>query len=256
MVEVKCNRCGKSFKKHKSQIGKNNYCSRECVKRRVKVNCKKCDKTIELQNYKVLKTGNFCSVYCRNEYQKTFTGSKNHFYGKKHTQETKERISQKKRGVKTTKRVELISVECSYCGKHKEVTPYIYKRSENHFCSIECHGKWKSIYNVGENNVNYNFDLSEEERKIRRNYPEYYSFLKEVLDRDNHNCVVCQRKDSLCVHHKDAYHWCKERRTDVSNGVTLCTTCHNHFHSIYTYRNNTEDQFINFYNQYANTELS
>ena len=65
-------------------------------------------------------------------------------------------------------------------------------------------------------------------------------------------CECCGAKNGngktiiLNAHHKDGYHWCVERRHDVTNGVTLCDECHKEFHDIYGNRNNTEEQYNEF----------
>ena len=106
--------------------------------------------------------------------------------------------------------------------------------------------------NRGENNPNYNHDLTQEERLIGRKFTEYYKWREEVYKRDNYTCQHCgsNKGGLLNAHHKDGYHWCKERRTDVSNGVTLCKHCHDEFHNLYGNKHNTEQQ----YNEWNNTE--
>ncbi|WP_373864528.1 hypothetical protein [Paenibacillus humicus] len=38
----------------------------------------------------------------------------------------------------------------------------------------------------------------------------------------------------------------RDRRVDVTNGVTLCKTCHDDFHRLYGRRNNNEVQLSEF----------
>ena len=45
------------------------------------------------------------------------------------------------------------------------------------------------------------------------------------------------------MHHLDGYNWCIEKRTDETNGITLCSNCHKNFYSIYGKGNNTKEQF-------------
>ena len=45
------------------------------------------------------------------------------------------------------------------------------------------------------------------------------------------------------VHHRDGYDWCKEKRTDDTNGIIMCSTCHKSFHMTYGYGGNTKKQF-------------
>lgn len=129
------------------------------------------------------------------------------------------------------------------CKDHGEFKNTIYRVLKGTKCPI-CHYESR----IGENHPNYNPDLTDEERKIRREYPEYREWRIAVYERDNYTCQVCgdNKGGNLVAHHKDGYNWCKERRTDVSNGVTLCDKCHDEFHSIYGYGNNTEEQFNEF----------
>jgi 5-methylcytosine-specific restriction endonuclease McrA len=69
----------------------------------------------------------------------------------------------------------------------------------------------------------------------------------DVYKRDNYTCQICGlRGGKLNAHHLDGYHWCKERRFDIDNGVTLCKDCHDEFHQTYGRKNNTEEQFNKF----------
>jgi ribosomal protein S27AE len=97
----------------------------------------------------------------------------------------------------------------------------------------------------GENHPAYNHNLTDEEREYKRYYPDYYEWRRKVFERDKYSCVGCgdSKGGNLIAHHKDGYGWCKERRTDVDNGVTLCESCHKEFHSLYGFRNNTESQY-------------
>lgn len=99
--------------------------------------------------------------------------------------------------------------------------------------------------NTGENNHNYNPHLTIEERIIGRKYSEYPEWRASVYERDSYTCRCCgdNQGGNLNAHHLDGYNWCTERRTDVTNGVTLCEECHADFHSKYGKGNNTEAQY-------------
>lgn len=57
---------------------------------------------------------------------------------------------------------------------------------------------------------------------------------REVFTRDDYTCVLCkQRGGRLHSHHMDGFSYHPDRRLDVTNGVTLCTECHQAFHKIY-----------------------
>lgn len=97
----------------------------------------------------------------------------------------------------------------------------------------------------GELSPNWNPKITEEERFLKRSInPKYTEFIKKVLARDNYTCRCCgQFQGDIETHHLDGYDWCKEKRTDETNGITLCKTCHKNFHSIYGYGGNTKEQF-------------
>lgn len=110
--------------------------------------------------------------------------------------------------------------------------------------------------NFGKNHPKWNPDKTIEERIVKRNYNDYYIWRKSVYERDNYICQCCgnQYDHNLNAHHKDGYNWCKERRLDIDNGITLCENCHilseNSFHKIYGNGNNTEQQFNEWINKF------
>lgn len=72
---------------------------------------------------------------------------------------------------------------------------------------------------------------------------EYSTFVNKVLARDNYTCQRCGYKGDLKVHHLNGYNWYIEGRYNVINGITLCGSCHNKFHSQYGKGDNTKNQF-------------
>jgi hypothetical protein len=103
---------------------------------------------------------------------------------------------------------------------------------------------------TGENHPNWNPNLTEEERENKRKFYGYVQWRDEVYKRDNYTCQVCgdSRGGNLNAHHKDSYDWCVDRRLDIDNGVTLCEDCHLDFHMENGYGDNTEEQFIQWFN--------
>jgi len=114
------------------------------------------------------------------------------------------------------------------------------------------------IHNVGENNPSWNPNLTDEDRIIERNLAENVEWIKKVLKRDNYKCQCCGNKTSgnLNVHHLEGYHWCKELRFEVSNGVTLCKDCHKEFHRLFGTKWNTSEQFYIFLRNNNNETLN
>lgn len=76
-----------------------------------------------------------------------------------------------------------VTVECSWCGATKKTKPDRIATRENHFCNHECHGKWKSENNVGENNPAWNSvgvscaacgEIKQVSRSRRRDYERHF----------------------------------------------------------------------------------
>lgn len=101
---------------------------------------------------------------------------------------------------------------------------------------------------IGPKHPAWNPLLTEEERIIKRGYPEYKEWRQAVYERDSFTCQICGDKTSgnLAAHHIESYDINKELRTVLENGVTLCIDCHDNFHHIYGRGNNTREQFKKF----------
>ena len=99
-----------------------------------------------------------------------------------------------------------------------------YKKENGLYYCGTCSRK---LFNSKENHPRWNSNKTNEERALRRNYFEYENFRMQVLKRDNYTCQCCNHQSTnLEVHHLDGYDWCKEKRTIVTNGITLCKNCH------------------------------
>lgn len=118
----------------------------------------------------------------------------------------------------------------------------------------------KRVNNRGENNSSWNPNLTEEEREVGRNiivdgrsiYPEWRT---KVFERDGYRCILCDKKQNINAHHLNGYHWDKENRFNVDNGVTLNIDIHRLFHILYGNKNNTKEQFEEFSIRYKNGEF-
>lgn len=100
----------------------------------------------------------------------------------------------------------------------------------------------------GKENPNYNTNKTDEEREKERLVEGYGIWRKNVFERDNYTCQHCgdNRGGNLKAHHLDSWDWCREKRLEVDNGITLCDLCHKQFHDEYGYGKNTIQQFITF----------
>lgn len=96
----------------------------------------------------------------------------------------------------------------------------------------------------GPNHYKWKQDRSLVDVRIRHRMK---NFTTGVMTRDNFICQKCLiRGGNLVAHHLDGYHWCKEKRQDIDNGITLCKECHLCFHKSYGFINNTREQFEEF----------
>ena len=140
---------------------------------------------------------------------------------------------------------EKIEYMCDNCEKIFTSTYANYSKMKKINNKCYCQKCSLAIYNSGENHPLWNFNITDDERIYGRKYPEYIEFTKKVLTRDKYTCQCCGKKNGIVheVHHLDGYNWCIEKRTDETNGITLCKTCHSNFHAIYGHGDNTKEQF-------------
>jgi len=124
-VTVKCDYCGKKFKKKKSEVEDtdHNFCCKEHFhkwqsdKHTVEVECDNCGKKFKRDKSKYEKYDHhFC---CRECYREFTRGEHHPRYNSK-------------------------IVECDYCGKEFEKEKGEIEKSEHNFCSPECYHKWDS----------------------------------------------------------------------------------------------------------------
>lgn len=99
---------------------------------------------------------------------------------------------------------------------------------------------------IGSKNYNWNSELTELERVVNRNYDQYKKWRLAVYKRDGYKCVLCSSKKSIHAHHLYSYHQYNHLRTDLNNGITLCSNCHSRFHKKFGFINNTLEQFLSF----------
>lgn len=131
------------------------------------------------------------------------------------------------------------------CRNHD--TPHEFEICWSDACQgVGCY-KCGVIARIGDKNGNWNPLLTQEERENRRScvgFLEYLEWRKQVLKRDKNTCSSCGSKKELVCHHLNGWHWFKEGRLDPNNGVTLCKSCHKHFHKTYGNKYNTKEQFL------------
>ena len=261
----KCS-CGNEFEK--SYLKFKNHKQRQCKecgrrngankkKTSVIVNCTYCGKELEMQPNRIKAAKNiFCNAQCKGKYMSehvkgennpSYKGATVHCdYCGKEINKPPSLIKEKNfcdRNCMANYMKTGETVKCYVCGKEFYKIKSQIDRSEKHFCSEKCKCEHQTTLR-GELSPQYNPNLTDEERIVNRDYIEYTEWRNKVFERDNYTCQKCgKRQGDINAHHLNGYHWYKEGRTDVNNGVTLCSYCHKEFHEIYSNRNNTKEQY-------------
>lgn len=134
-----------------------------------------------------------------------------------------------------------IKCKCKICGNEWTTKANCLLRKKNYHC-LECLRLSK-----------FNPNLTEEDRRTKRDYAEAKNWKKKVYKKDNYICQHCNKKNkSIVAHHLNGWNWDIENRFNIDNGITLCEKCHNEFHNIYGYGNNTKEQFDEWNNKLHN----
>jgi hypothetical protein len=126
------------------------------------------------------------------------------FKGRIHTEEAKQKMSEAKKGKK-------------------------FRLGKNH--SLETRAR---ISKIGRERTqrgadHYNFKHGQAQRNLDdRRRPEYSDWRNAVFARDNYTCQKCgdNKGGNLRAHHIKPFSKYAELRFDISNGITLCHTCH------------------------------
>lgn len=81
---------------------------------------------------------------------------------------------------------------------------------------------------------------------------EYHEWRTSVFERDRYTCQKCgahnQKGTHVELHAHHLKNWADnpDSRYIIENGVTLCSSCHYAFHSMFGKKNNTPEQFNEF----------
>ena len=210
-----CKTCGKRFERQswtsQKVWAKQSFCSKKCHYDvgRVEAVCKNCGKTFLAHKYRK-DSIEFCGQSCYSEYRKKFSEQYSGFktgheafittpwLGKKHSEETKQKISKSLKG-------------------NPKVLARAKQFAETH--SGEDHWNWKG-------------GVTSEMQKIRHSR-EYDEWRFAVYKRDNYTCQHCKKKcrgREIVAHHLKNFKDFPKERFDISNGITLCRKCHKIVH--------------------------
>lgn len=135
---------------------------------------------------------------------------------------------------------------CKDCGNLICPTNALHKSG----CCKKCIKKYYRSFK-GKNNPNYKNGKTSYIRKLR-NSKKFKEWRNKVFTRDNYISQNCFKSGDMVAHHLNGFHWCKELRFDINNGITLCIECHKSFHLIFGKFWNNINQYIEFIT-YENT---
>jgi len=213
---IKCEQCGKEFTVPPYKKGTAKFCSNKCRMAALRKNnknssCSYCGKPLILNWYRKRTKNPFCSLEC---YKKSRAKSE---------------------------------VTCAGCGNIFLAYPSRQGYYHKLYCSKGCYILYGNISSTNGFTHNKKYDSI---RLRVCNYACYLRWKSSVLERDNYKCVVCGSDKDLRVHHilklyriiykynptlsldklKDILE--SPEFTDVSNGKTLCNSCHIKEHRI------------------------
>ncbi len=81
----------------------------------------------------------------------------------------------------------------------------------------------------------------------RANDKEFLKWAKDIKVQNLYTCEICKKHGgSLHAHHANSWNKYPDQRYDLKNGRCLCNKCHDLFHQIYGFGDNTEIQFLEF----------
>lgn len=156
--------------------------------------------------------GQKCSEEKKEKLRISMSGKGNPFYSRKHSEETKKKISEerKKLGIKGGNPV-------MYGEDNPSKRPEVRRKIAE--------------TKLGQKNPNWKGGISTENALIRHS-SKYKQWRQDVFMRDGYTCQVCGAKNgdgknvTLNADHIKPFAYHPELRFDLSNGKTLCVDCH------------------------------
>ncbi len=188
MINIFCKNCKKEFKIYPSLKNRKNFCSKICRKTGIFKKCLFCQKEFWCFKNCILKNNRiYCSKQCHNKVLKIkMKGKNNYFYGKKHTEESKRKIS-----MHPTRALNISLA-------HKKLV------------RLGIHPLWKGGISFEPYGLKFNKELKKEIRKRDSYRCKECNFSEENLGY------------KLSIHHIDY----NKQNSNINNLVSLCRSCH------------------------------
>jgi len=135
---------------------------------------------------------------------------------------------------KTSKRADVLSkvVKCLIPGRNKPHTEETKKKiSETKKGVSVWGGSRETPWMEGKNNPNWKGGISDKISHIRKS-KKYKDWAKAVYKRDYWTCQGCGKKcgKDIIAHHLKAFADYEDLRFDIDNGITVCRSCHKKIH--------------------------
>lgn len=152
------------------------------------------------------------------EAAKKRVGSLNHFFGKKHTNETKIKIGLSKLGKKQS--IETITRRAKKLRGKKRTEETRRKMSDAQ---------------KGNKGNNWKGGLEPANKRIHHSL-DYRIWRERIFKRDDYTCQKCKKRGmkgvhiDLHPHHIKGFAHYPQLRFVINNGITLCVKCHREFH--------------------------
>jgi len=182
--------------------------------------CEFCATTFAKKKYTSLKDWetkcNFCSKKCWYDYRKKNKPYDSPLKGKtKRNHEGLNSISEKMKG-------------------NSNIKNYLAKGNIHHMKGRKLPKKWCeniSKGNKGKKHWNWKNGKTDETHLLRK-HREYQQWRIKVLERDNYICQKCgnEKDRMISAHHIKNFNDYPKLRYNVSNGITLCNSCHTKLH--------------------------
>lgn len=124
-----------------------------------------------------------------------------------------------------------VKLFCEHCGKEYKITKATYLSRGGKYCSIKCRTLDGGIVKRGQDHWNWKGGIAGTMTSLRRN-EQYQNWRQSVYKRDYYTCQICNKKcgKDIVAHHLKSFCNFPEYRYDVSNGITLCRSCHKKEH--------------------------
>jgi len=173
-----------------------------------------------------------------------FRGENNHFFGKKHSEESRKKIKDNHSKLKgkdhplygipkteehkrnmSLNHADMNGDKNPFKGKHHTIESKIKKSCSHRGISVE---EFDGFYHE-----KYSDSINQS--------PEYKEWRTKIFERDNYRCRWCGSGGYLEAHHIKPKSKYPELMYDHENGITLCRDCHR---SVYKHEEEWEDIFI------------